>query len=93
MTIITRILHRGLVVKRKMTIRTILGMLGEILFPHKMVTLGFSLVLLGLLIPVSLVLDLVDASFPLLFLAFIVALVGVVVCLIGCTCYLSNNRA
>jgi hypothetical protein len=73
--------------------RTILGMLMEVLFPHKLGTAGFFLILFSLLIPVFVLLHIVEASFSILFLAFAAAIAGTLICLIGCTCYVHNNRA
>ncbi len=68
-------------------------MLGEILIPQKIVTLGYTLILFGLLLPLSMLLHIAEASFILLFLAFAAVIAGMLICLIGCSCYLGNDRA
>jgi hypothetical protein len=71
----------------------IFNMLSEILFPRKMVTLGSLLFLLVLILLFLMISGILQASFEVLFLALLITVAGVALCLIGCTCYIGNRRA
>jgi hypothetical protein len=68
-----------------------LNMLVNVLFPHKWVTFGTLLILLGLLIPLLMTAGSLTATFPLFFLTLVLIAVGVTIRLLGCCFYLGET--
>ncbi len=71
----------------------LLHMISEVLFPHKIVTLGTTLFLAVFLFLLMVTSKMVQPSFELLFLALIVTVVGVALWIVGLTGYIGNTRA
>jgi hypothetical protein len=66
-------------------------MLVQILFPHKWVTFGVLLVLLGMSLPLLMMANLLTPGFGLCFLAFVLVAAGSFVCILGNCFYLGRT--
>ncbi len=71
----------------------LIHMISEVLFPHKIVTLGTTLLLSVFLFLVMMISKMVQPSFELFFLALIVTVGGVALWIVGFTGYVGNTRA
>jgi hypothetical protein len=71
----------------------LIHMISEILFPHKIVTLGTILLLAVFLFLVMMISKMVELRFELLFLALITTILGTTLWVVGFTGYVGNIRA
>ena len=92
MTQATYVLYRKTILLPSIRLWDIAKYLVSLLFPRKLVALGRVLLLVGLLIPFSMVVGVLPASFGLLALAFVGVASGSMACLIGSTCYVGWNQ-
>ncbi|UCH61383.1 MAG: hypothetical protein JSV61_07835 [Anaerolineales bacterium] len=93
MTQATYYLYRQTVLRPSIKIWEMLGKLMHILLPRKIVAIGWLMILMSLMIPISIIAGIAPLSFGLLFLAMIGIAGGALACMVGCTFYVGGNQA